>query len=150
MILVRCTFESGKVKYLIENQDDKDAIERVKQFVALHEGDVAYKMFLNKEEVVFHKKLPEYYRAIMLQPLYDKMKDEYGLADINECDALLSLFFLKNKNKKADGTEYDIPLRIEKVPYARQIEFISKVANLAISRYSIKYPNANEVDGLKS
>lgn len=149
-VLVRVTFdkETGKVKYLKETQGEAEDIEKLKQFVEAHKGEVAYKYFMDKEEVNFNKKLPTFYRMIMLQPLFEKMKEEYGLESINDLDNVLCVFYAKKKMTKKDNSTYEVPQRIEHLTYEKQIEFISNVANLAITKYGIRYPNANEVDGM--
>jgi CII-binding regulator of phage lambda lysogenization HflD len=103
---------------------------------------------MDAEEVNFNKKLPNFYRMIMLQPLYEKMKEDYGLSSVNDLEAMLSVMFMKKKMKKKDGTEYDLPQRIDHLSFAEQIEALSKVANMAIVKYGIRYPNANEIDGM--
>lgn len=149
-VLVEVTFdkETGKVKYFQETEGQKENVKKLKQFVEAHKGDTAFKYFMDKEEVNFNKKLPNFYRMIMLQPLFEKMKTEYGLTSINDLDATLSVFYLKKELIKFDGTKYEVPVRIENISFAEQIEFVAKVANLAITKYAIKYPNANEVDNM--
>lgn len=147
-VLVKVRFEGGKVRYPQQTQGEIEIIKKLKQFVAAHEGAEAYKYFMDIEEVNMHKKLPNFYKMIMLQPLFEKMAAEYGVSSIHEVDAILSLWFLKKKKQKLDATAYEIPMRIEAVSLAEQIEFVGKVSNFAITKYGIKYPNANEVDGL--
>ncbi len=151
-VLIEVEFdkETGKVKYLQENDKQIEDVQKLKQFVELHKGDRAFKYFMDKDEVSFHKKLPNFYRMIMLQPLFEKMKVEYGLNNINELDAVLSTFYLQKELSKPDGTKYKVSMRVETATFAEQVEFIAKVANLAITKYSIKFPNANEVDGMNS
>lgn len=149
-ILAKVTFDkdSGKVKYIQETPHDIEIIKQLKKFVESHKGVIAYKYFMDEEEVNFNKKLPTYYRMIMLQPLLEKMSGEYGCTTVYEVDAILSTWWLKIKKTKSDGTTYDITMRIEAVSFAAQIEFIAKVANMAITKYQIKFPNANEVDSM--
>ena len=144
-ILVRCKLENGKTKVLAETESEKESIKSLKQFGATHEGVEFFKYYLDKEEVVMDNNLPRYYKMIMLEPLYKAMKETYGFNSISDCDAALCTFFNKEKRTKSDGTTYEIAMRISEVPLAKQIAFISKVANLAITKYGIKYPNANEV-----
>lgn len=149
-VLVRVTFdkETGKVKYFQETEGEVEDIKKLKQFVEAHKGEIAYKYFMDKEEVNFNKKLPNFYRMIMLQPLFEKMKEDYGLSSVNDLDNVLCVFYAKKTLTKKDGTTYEVPQKIEHLSFEKQIEFISNVANLAISKYGIRYPNANEVDAM--
>ena len=144
-LLVEVKFENGKVSYLHETEQQKETLRLLKQFVAAHEGTTCYKLFLDKEEISFHKKLPQYYRTVMLQPLFEQMKDEYGLSNLNELDAVLSESFLAKEITKKNGETKKIALRIDNVPYDQQVAFISKVATVAATKYQIKFPNANEI-----
>ena len=143
-LLVEATFVNGRVKYPQTNQDQIDQIARLKQFVAANEGQVVFKYFMTSDEIESLSGLPKYYRTIMLGPLLPKISQEYGLKTVSELDALLSVFFLQKQFKKSDGKEYTITLRIEDLPKAEQVQFIAKVAGLAI-KHGIKYPNINEL-----
>jgi hypothetical protein len=56
---------------------------------------------------------------------------------------------LKRKLRKSDGTDFEVAARIENVPFAVQANFIAQVANFAMKKYQLKYPNANEIEALK-
>lgn len=147
-VLVKCKFDGTKTSYPSETEFDNNQKALLKSFMAAHTGVVFYKYFMDAEEVNFNKKFPSFYRKIMLPPLFEKSKNDFGITQVSELDAILSLFFLKVKRKKSDGTEYEIPLRVEDLDLNGQIDFIAKVANLALTRYQIKYPNANEINQL--
>lgn len=147
-VLVRVKYEGGRVKYLQETDNDKSSISRLKQFVSAHEGLECYKAFIDKSALTFSTNLDNYYYGIMLNPLLEKCKGEYNITTAGELDAILSTFYLKRKGVKSDGKEYEVALRITDVPVDMKIKFIANVANFAIAKYQIKYPNANELDGL--
>lgn len=72
-----------------------------------------------------------------------------GISNVHEVDAVMSEYYLKKTMKKQDGTEYKVTMRIENLSLPDQVEFIGKVANFAITKYGIKYPNPNEINKSK-
>ena len=146
-VLVKCLFDGTKTKYIQDTEFDKEQVALLKKFMATKDQNtIFFKQFLDKDEVSFNGKLPKFFRTIMLPPLLEKCKNDYGISTPSELEAILSLFYLKAKRKKADGTEYEIAMRVDEVNLDAQVAFISKVANFALSKYQVKYPNANEID----
>lgn len=73
------------------------------------------------------------------------MRTEYNLESIGQTDALLSDFYLKTDKAKEDKTAYVLVPRLEDLSFVDQARFLSKCANLAISKYDIRFPSATEI-----
>lgn len=148
-VVVRATFTGGKVKYIQETESQKKAIGVLKQFALDNEGKIIYKEFYSEDELNFEKNMELYYSKIILPALYPAMKTDYNLSSMSECDALLSAMYLSKAMKKADGTEYKINRRIGEISFQDQADFIAKVANIAITKYSLRFPSAVEIQKSK-
>jgi len=144
-VLVRATFESGKVKYIRETESQKRQIEILKQFALDNEKKTIYKEFFAEDELNFEKNLLLYYEKIILPALYPAMKSEYGLTSMSDCDATLSAMFLSKTMVKLDKTEYKIHRRMKDISFQDQADFLAKIANIAITKYSLRFPSAVEI-----
>jgi hypothetical protein len=146
-VTVKVKVDGGKVRYYTQTENDKQNIEHLKALMQASEGKDLYKVYMTPDELSPAKKILNYYRAIMLPPLFAKMQEEYGIVSIHEADAVLRAAYAKKKFTKKDGNTYEIPVPIEALSFSEQAVFISKVADFALAKYAVKYPNANEIEG---
>ena len=144
-VLVKAKFVGGKISYYSSTEQQKKQIELLKQFAKDNEGLDIWKEFHSADEMNFEKNLINYYNRILLPAMYTAMKDDFGLTHKGECNAALCLSFLKKQGKKKDGTEFSLIMRIEDVSFQDQAEFVSAVANLAITKYNLRFPSAIEI-----
>lgn len=150
MTIARGTIIGGKLKYSNQTDWDKRNLQLAKEFTQSHEGSVIYISLQSSDEYEVSKNLPLYLEKIILPQLFSKMKDEYSLLNVSECEATLSALFGQSKKIKNDGkTEFIIHKRIKDMNLLEQTNFIAKVANFAVSKYQLVFPNANEIDSGK-
>lgn len=146
-LIAEGTVVSGKLKYFTRNEQEKQTLKLAGEFVKNHEGQRIFIELHSGADMSFQKNLPMYFEKIILPPLFVKMKDEYGLSNVGECKATLSLMFATQKKiKPGTDKEYSIAMRINEMSLVEQGDFIAKVANMAVTKYQLKFPNANEID----
>lgn len=148
-ILAKCKFVDKKMKMYSDTEHDKNTRALMKQFAEDNNGKDFFMELYSGDEINFHKGLVNYYTKIMLPALFVSMKDAYGLDTVAEADAVISVMFSKREKERKDEegkkVKYAIVIPIKDLSFSEQGSFITKVANLAISKYGIRFPSATEI-----
>jgi len=147
-VIARGKVVGGKLKYYSTSETDKRALQLTAQTIKDNEGEDVYLEVHTKDEMNFQKNLSLYVEKVIIPPLFKAMQDEYLLANEAECLAVLCVMFGKKKKAKKDGSPYDIILRMKEMDSIMQAEFVSKIANLAMTKYQLKFPSAKEIQSV--
>lgn len=145
-ILAKGKFVDKKMKLYSASEHEKNCMALLKQFASDNDGKDFFLCVYAKDEIDYNKHMIAYYKNIVLPALFVAMKEDYSLDSVAECDNCLSTMFLSKEKTKKDGNKYQMIQSISSISFAEQGMFLSKVANLAVSRYSIRFPNAGEIN----